>query len=439
MSGPAPAYLGLDLGTSGCRAIAIDPQGRPLAEHRVGLPRPDSPGEGWFEQDPALWWCAVRETLSGLTAGLPDRWIDALAVDGTSATLLLAAPSGEPLGPALMYNDRRAVEAAARVAAVAPPESPALGAGSSLSKLLHLADRETRRPCHALHQADWVAARLIGRPGLSDWNNALKLGYDPLHLAWPDWVTGLVPRGVELPRVLAPGAPMGCVAPDLASRLGLSRATRVVAGTTDSTAAAIAAGASVPGDAVTCLGTTLVVKVVSARPLCSAAHGVYSHRFGDHWLAGGASNSGGGVLGAFFDPGRLAELSSRIDPSRASGLDYYPLSGPGERFPRNDPGLAPRLTPIPEDPVRLLHGLLEGIARIEAEGYALLETLGAPRPTRVLTTGGGAANDTWTRIRERLLQVPVERAPHEEAAYGAALCAARSLGPAVGLPADAGR
>jgi sugar (pentulose or hexulose) kinase len=371
----------------------------------------------------------VCETLATLTAGVPHHRVDALAVDGTSGTLLLTAPSGEPLTSALMYNDRRATDTAARVAVSAPPESPARGAGSSLSKLLYLADRATGpRPCHALHQADWIAARLTGQVGFSDWNNALKLGYDPEGLTWPHWVKDLVPDWVRLPQVLAPGETIAAVEPRWAARLGLASQTRVVAGTTDSTGAAIAAGASVPGDAVTCLGTTLVVKVVCDRPLSSAVHGVYSHRFGSHWLAGGASNSGGGVLRAYFDPDRLEALSRRIDPDRPSGLDYYPLPCRGERFPRNDPGLSPRISPIPSDPVRLLHGLLEGIARIEAESYALLESLGGPRPTRVLSTGGGAANDTWRRMRERLLGVPVQRARYEEAAYGAALCAARSAG-----------
>ncbi len=77
--------------------------------------------------------------------------------------------------------------------------------------------------------------------------------------------------------------------------------------------------------------------------------------------------------------------------------------------------------------MRLLHGLLEGMARIEAEGYALLARLGAPRPTRVLTTGGGAVNPTWESIRRRALGVPVRAATHQEAAYGSALLALRGI------------
>jgi sugar (pentulose or hexulose) kinase len=80
---------------------------------------------------------------------------------------------------------------------------------------------------------------------------------------------------------------------------------------------------------------------------------------------------------------------------------------------------------VPEDRVRFLQGLLEGMARIEAEGYALLSKLGAPAPTRVVTTGGGSVNSTWEAIRHRALGVPVRAATHQEAAYGSALLALR--------------
>jgi sugar (pentulose or hexulose) kinase len=81
--------------------------------------------------------------------------------------------------------------------------------------------------------------------------------------------------------------------------------------------------------------------------------------------------------------------------------------------------------PRPADDVRFLHGLLEGIARIERDGYARLTELGTPPPRRVLTTGGGAGNRVWSQIRQRLLAMPVTTAEHQDAAYGAALLALR--------------
>jgi len=194
----------------------------------------------------------------------------------------------------------------------------------------------------------------------------------------------------------------------------------VHAGTTDSIAAFLAAGVTKSGDAVTSLGSTLVLKLLSDTPVESAEHGVYSHWFGSRWLAGGASNAGGAVLRQFFDDRQLAALSEQIDPAVASPLDYLPLPRTGERFPVNDPQLAPRLAPRPPDDAEFLHGLLESLARIEAEGYGLLATLGATPVSRVQTAGGGARNAVWARIRQRRLGLPVTRAAHIEAAYGAA-------------------
>lgn len=422
--------IGIDLGTSGCRAVALAPGGEVLAEARADLPAPENPAPGQIEQNPELWWSALTQVVARVGSDLRRDRPTRIAVDATSATLLLADPHGRPLGPALMYNDQRSREAAARIAAAAPPGSPARGAGSGLAKLLHLAEQLDPPPAQALalHQADWIAGRLCGHFGRSDWNNALKLGYDAEQRIWPEWVLELVPSGILLPAVHPPGEPIGSVAPDRARDLGLAGDTRICAGTTDSTAAAIAAGAARPGDAVTCLGSTLVLKIVSERPIWSSDQGVYSHRYGRHWLVGGASNSGGAVLRGFFGDQEIRTLSDRIDPERPSGFDWYPLPGNGERFPRNDPDLAPRMEPVPNDPVLLLQGLLEGIAAIEAEGYRLLQSLGAPSPTRVISIGGGAANPVWTRIRTRTLGLPVITATRQEAAFGAALLALGHLG-----------
>ena len=124
----------------------------------------------------------------------------------------------------------------------------------------------------------------------------------------------------------------------------------------------------------------------------------------------------------FFSDAELVSLSQEIDLSQSSDLDYYPLLTPGDRFPINDPDLAPRLTPRPDRDVDFLHGLFEGIARIEAHGYQLLAQLGATPLTAVSTAGGGAQNPVWTKIRQQYLPVQIS-ATDREAAYGAAVLA----------------
>ena len=255
----------------------------------------------------------------------------------------------------------------------------------------------------------------------------MKLGYDAVSREWPRWIDDIDLDRSWLPEVLEVGTPIGKVAASVAAETGLPHSAIVMAGTTDSTASVIAAGAVKPGDAVTVLGSTLVVKVVTEIPVEAPAYGIYSHRFGDWWLAGGASNSGGAVIAQFFSGRELLDLEAELDPATPTGLDYYPLNRPGERFPVRDPELQPRLTPRPRHPRVFLQGLLEGISAIEAKGYRLLADMGCPFPRRVLTIGGGARNKAWMEIRRRMLGCPVSAAPHQEAAYGTAQIARRGL------------
>ncbi|HKJ09206.1 MAG TPA: FGGY-family carbohydrate kinase [Gammaproteobacteria bacterium] len=426
---PEALYLGVDLGTSACRLCVIDDAGEERAWVRANLPAPHRQGVE-VDQTAQMWWSALEQAMEALCSKVSPGSIRSMAVDGTSGTLLLCDPDGRPGGPALMYSDARATGEARRIAAVAPAECGAHGATSSLAKLLFLQGTAAAdHAAHALHQADWVSGRLTGQFGVSDENNALKLGYDPVRRRWPDWLVNKlgVPRA-WLPRVEPPGTSIGPLAPEWSRRWGLGSDVLVATGTTDSTAGFIATGARQPGEAVTALGSTLVVKVLADKPVFAPRYGVYSHRLGNLWLAGGASNTGGAVLRRFFSDRDLERLTPRLQPQQPTGLDYYPLPAVGERFPDSAPGLEPRLEPRPDDDATFLQGLLEGIAAIEARGYRRLADLGAPYPAHVLTVGGGAVNAAWTAIRARLLGVPVTAAPHQEAAYGAALLARRAWG-----------
>ena len=407
-----PLYLGLDFGTSGARAMLIDDQNKIVAQAHCTYDIRD-----WFS-----WLRALQWLCASLPPNLRQR-ISSIAIDSTSSTLLLCDASNTPLASPMLYNDACATEQLALIAAHAPLGHTVRSATSSLAKLLYLRQRHPLEATgYCSDQASWLAAMLTGRPGVSDYHNALKLGYDVEALAWPAWMKTL---GVEafLPEVLVPGTMLGQLTPEVAHKLDLPESCVVRAGTTDSIAAFIASGAHTPSTAVTSLGSTLVVKLLSTQRVEDARYGVYSHRFGDLWLAGGASNSGGAALRQYFDDADLAALSQQIDPSQDSGLDYYPLPSRGERFPINNPEMVPRTAPRPESDVAFLHGLLEGIARIEARAYALLAELGATPAAQVLTAGGGAKNSAWMAMRQRLLGVPVQAASQDAAAYGAALLA----------------
>ncbi|CAN5433307.1 FGGY-family carbohydrate kinase [soil metagenome] len=411
--------IGLDIGTSGVRAVAMNDGFVVQAQSEAVVADFDGGG-----RDPEVWWRTVETAMDDLLRRIDRGRVRALAVDGTSGTILPIDRAGRPMAAALMYSDK--VEDPVILAAIAgeaPVTSAAHGATSGLAKLMRF--QRDLKPVRILHQADWIAGRFSGRFDVSDENNALKTGYDPLERAWPAWIDKTGADRALLPSVVAPGTPIGTVTPEIATRFGLPPATAIIAGTTDGCASFLATGADAVGDAVTALGSSLTLKVLSDRPVFAPQFGIYSHRMGDFWLAGGASNTGGKVLAHFFTTERIRALSLSIDPDRPTGLDYYPLIVTGERFPIADPTYAPRLEPRPPDDTLFLHALLEGIASIEALGYRRLAELGGPAIKSVRSVGGGAKNPAWTKIRRNRLDVPFRDAFSEEAAAGSARLALR--------------
>jgi sugar (pentulose or hexulose) kinase len=326
-----------------------------------------------------------------------------------------------------MYNDSRSRAQLAKLKDLAPAGNPVLSASSSLAKLLHLRQEITTDAYLVRHQADWILGRLCGDYGYSDENNVLKLGYDSIQRQWPGWLGALKINTDALPRVVPGATVIGKLCREAAEAAGLAQDIAIVSGTTDGNAAFLATGANRIGDAVSSLGSTLVLKVLSDKPVFAAEYGVYSHRLGDRWLVSGASNSGGAVLSNYFSQDEMARITSELEPESATGLDYYPLPSTGERFPYNDPDYPPRLTPRPVDDRVFFQGLLEGIANIEAEGYGLLHRLGAPKPRTVYSIGGGARNEPWRQIRQKKLGIPVVRAAQQEAAFGTALLALKGI------------
>lgn len=424
---PSPLFIGVDLGTSGCRAIAIDKNGAIKAEAKIHYAE-----KNHKQQTPVDWWQATQSVLKSIISKVNHQHIQAIAVDGTSGTVLLCDQTGKPLTPAIMYDEKHANSQAEFLKQYAPKNSVVLNPTSGLAKVLWLLEHhQIEEPFHIVHQADWISGKLTRRFDISDFNNTLKTGFDTSNKIWPLWLTDLFKQlkiNVEsLPKVVSPGTRITNIHPHVASDLGLPLDVEIIAGTTDSTAAFMASNLTQVGQAVTSLGSTLVLKIISDIEINDPKHGVYSQPYGQYWLVGGASNSGGAVLKYYFSDKKIQELSKQLKPNVHTNLNYYPLIEAGERFPINDPHLAPRINPKVDNDALFFQGLLEGIADIEHTGYKLLEKLGAPYPSSVLTAGGGATNEAWQKIRQHKLGVPVSVAEHTAAAYGAAKLAAKII------------
>lgn len=471
-AGEEAFYVGVDFGTSGVRATATDASGAKVAETRVGYGEEEArlvmQSEDVHGVQQTKWHAhetndivrGWRWALHAAIVQLPltvRKATRAICVDGTSATALLVdAETGVSRSKVAWYCDAQPDVAVAKAREWAPEGHTSTSSTSTLAKLACFVDdgggMSALDGTVLAHQADVVASWLHGRHGVTDWNNALKLGFDAKALSWPDWLAS-APVAPLLPRAVhAPGELVAPVTEEAASLLSLPGDGRcqVCAGTTDSIAAflalAPASGAFSVGDAVTSLGSTIAIKLVSDVAVEDAACGVYSHRLrlpsldessGTHrlsesaaWLASGASNAGAACLRAEVgDDAILArltdELMARPSPLPRTGLAYYPLprGRPGERFPVSDASKPPVYEPRPDDDATFFLGLLESLSDIEADGYAALRRLGAPAPRRILTAGGGSINAVWRQLRaDRGLPVTRggEDAVSTEASYGAA-------------------
>ncbi|MFJ9374008.1 FGGY-family carbohydrate kinase [Streptomyces sp. NPDC101455] len=409
--GEAEAWLGIDLGTQSVRALLVAADGTvrgsgtaPLTGRRDGVRH---------EQDPREWWEAVCTASRAAMSQRSSRVRPGgLAVCGTSGTVLLTDAQGRPLTPGLMYDDGRAAEEAARVG---------MQTSWALPKALWLLD--AYGPGRVTHQPDVITAQLTGGVVIpTDSSHALKTGYDAEREAWPPQLAHL---GEVLPEVVRPGTRLGEVCSAAAEATGIPAGTPIVAGMTDGCAAQIASGALRPGAWNSVLGTTLVLKGASAKPVRDDAGVVYNHRAPDgSWLPGGASSVGAGALPMVADPAVLAELDGRAAAYEPSGVLTYPLASPGERFPFLAPDATAFTLGTPASEADSWAAVLQGVAFTERLCLDYLHHLGAPMDGPLTFTGGAARSAYWNQLRTDILGRPARVPEQIEPALGMAVLAA---------------
>lgn len=430
--------VGVDMATAAVRAVAAGPDGHIRAWAQATLPTPSHPRPGWSEQDAGTWWPAVATALRLLTGqlGAASSSVVALSVCATSGTIALLDAAGRPAGPALMYDDQRAVAEAAIAQDAGRERWQRLGLhiqpSFGLPKLAWLLRARGDAAARASHPPEVVLAALTGGPVPADWSHALKSGFDPQRQEWAaEAMAALaIPAGV-LPAVGRPGDEVGRVGAAGAAATGLPLGCRVHLGMTDGCAAQLAAGGAAPGGGVSVLGTTLVLKTAGLAPVGDPSGAVYSHRHPDGWwLPGGASSTGARALAEWFggrDLAALDEAAGRLGPA---GTICYPLVGTGERFPFAAPQAQGFSLGEAPDEVSRYRAVLEGVAFVERLGYERLAALGAEPPATVAVCGRASASRAWNRIRAAVLGVPLVEVPDAGTALGACiLAAAGSLHP----------
>ena len=431
-------YIGLDVGTGGVRALAVGASGRIAARATAELQTGHAPQlEGWHEQDPLDWWNASCLVLADLMQQLQDAGVAlealrALAIDGTSGSLVCLDEQRRPLCPALMYNDGRAQEEAAQVNLLAADFCTRMGyrfaSSFALPKIVWLQRHKPAifaRTVIFAHQADYIQGRLTGGDGIADYSNALKTGYDLEIEGWPHWLEHLPGIRERLPRVVPPGVRVGQVSAAAARQTGLPAGLAIVSGATDATAACLASGAHRSGDCNTTLGTTLAFKCISRHRARHPEGLVYSHKLpGGYWLPGAASNTGGEWIGKLYPDKDLRALDERSRTLLPNPHIAYPLVSPGERFPFIAPQARGFCLPEPQSPGIRYAAYLQGVALVERLGYQALEEAMGCSAERVFSSGGGSRSDVWMQCRADATGRPMQRPASPESAFGSAILAA---------------
>lgn len=416
--------LGIDLATSAARVLALDVAtgvdlgfvGAPLS-----APARDGAGRSRQRSDHHL---IVRNLLqrTAILLGQRASEVMALCVTGTSGTLVPVGADGGPVADAILYDDTSGAALAETVSTAGFPA----GAGSVPVRMGLLA--RTPRVVGIRSTADLVLADLAGRPVPSDTSHFLKAGIDPATGTWPRQLLAAAGVGGSLlPDVVAPGCIVGTLDPSIAAQLGLSATVALVTGMTDGCTAQISCGVVDIGDSVGVLGTTLVLKGVSATRIDTADGSIYSHRAPDgSWWPGAASNSGAGVLAAQVSHRDLAALDVAAGAAGPADLIRYPLPDVGERFPVSDSAFTGWAIGRAHDGIEAHRAVLEGVAFVERLGLERLEKLGLRRGTHRLA-GGGARSEVWNRIRASVLGHPVEIPGAAGSGRGAAMLAAAAV------------
>ena len=437
--------LGIDVATSGAKALLVDEQGAVMASATAGYSL-STPHPLWSEQQPQDWWEAVvtcvRQVL--VEAGVKQDAVAAIGLTGQMHGLVLLDQAGEVLRPAILWNDQRTASECAWITETAGglqrlltlTGNPAL-TGFTAPKLLWVRRNEPlvySRITQALLPKDYIRFRLTGEYATDLAGASGTLWLDVSKRQWSEEMLSLfeIP-GEWLPPVHEGPQITGVIGVSAAAETGLRPGTPVVAGGGDQAAQAVGVGAVRPGVIVLTLGTSGVVFAPTDRPVVEQEGRLHAfcHAVPDRWHMMGVMLSAGGSLRWYREtlaPGisynSLISGAADVAPG-CDGLLFLPYLS-GERTPHPDPlarGAFVGLT-VRHTQAHLTRAVLEGVAFGLRDNLELLRQAGADHISQMRISGGGAHSSLWRQIIADILGVDLVTVNTVEgAAYGAALLA----------------
>ncbi len=439
--------VGLDVGTTGAKAVLIDPGGRVRATVTTEYPLL-TPRAGWTEQDPADWWMGSVASIRGVLDQAAMRGTDvaAIGLTGQMHGLVALDGSGGVLRPAILWNDQRTAEESAWITGHVGAErvieltaNPIL-TGFTAPKIIWMRRHESERYArlrHILLPKDYIRYKLTGEMATDVADASGTALFDVRNRAWStEMLSRLDIPSSWLPLVAESIEEMGTVTKEAGEATGLRPGTLVVAGAGDQAAQAVGTGVVEPGLVSATIGTSGVVFAHTDQPEVDALGRLHTfcHAVPGRWHVMGVMLSAGGSLRWLRDILRGDSYSqmtaeAAAAPPGAEGLVFLPYLT-GERTPHADPharGAFVGLT-IRHGRGHLIRAVMEGVAFGLRDALEIIRGRGIP-VTQVRVSGGGARSGLWRQILADTFAVDVVTVSATEgAAYGAALLAGVGAG-----------
>lgn len=431
--------IGVDVGTTGARAVAVDERGGVVAAETSEYPLL-TPHPQWTEQDPAEWWRATRDVLAAVSNACREagREIVGMGLTGQMHGSVFLDPAGEVIRPALLWNDQRTgrqcEEITKRVGAERLVEitgNPAL-TGFQAPKVLWLRDEEPAnfdRVARVLLPKDYVRLRLTGELATDAADAAGTLFLDLRERMWSAEVLDALAVPADwLPPVLEGPDRSGEVTRAVAEELGLTPGIPVAAGGGDNAAAAIGTAVTRDGLMSSSIGTSGVLFAHADQAAVDPSGRIhaFAHSVPGRYCLLAVTLSAGGSLRWWRDQTGLGydELVAEAEmvPAGSEGLVFLPYLT-GERTPHLDPFATGAFLGLTARHTRghMTRALMEGVLFSLRDGIEIMRGLEV-RPTEIRAIGGGATSPLWLQLQADVYGAGVHRLAIEEgAAYGAAL------------------
>jgi xylulokinase len=449
---PDPYFLGLDVGTSGVKAVLVAMNGDVVASATTPLAL-STPRPGWAEQDPDGWWEATVTSVREIRERRPNARIGSVGISGQMHSSVFLDRNGNVIRPALLWCDGRTTAECREIEERVGGElrlrdlvaNPALE-GFTLPKVLWLRNHEPdafARLTTVVLAKDYIRYRLTGELATEPSDASATLMYDTAHRRWSEDILRAVGlHGSIVPRLGGSSEILGCVNGAGSGASALPVGTPVVGGGADNACGAAGVGVVAPGEAVASWGTsgTVLAPIAEARVDPGLRAHTFCHVAPNLWYLMGVVLSAGGAFAWYRDQlareraddpernERLSEEAAKIRPG-ADGVTFLPYLQ-GERTPHRNAmargaflGLS-----LAHTRAHLTRAVLEGVCFALRDSLSILHSLGIS-PNELVLTGGGARSAFVRRLQAEVFGIPVTTVNREEGpAYGAALLAAVGIG-----------